>query len=399
MANNSSGLINKSTWGVAFILASVWFSTHVGGGFATGNQAVQYYVQYGWIGGILPFLGMLLLAWCMRVAIIMAKTQNIYSYKDLFEYLWQPFPKIELTFEVFYYIIMIAAVGSAIAGAASLFVSLGFAYEMGVLVVGMILLVLTVFGAKLVSRAATVMSVGILIASFTMYFIGIEARAANLGDMLTKLELPGGFWWPVWLALIYASFQAVSVPAVVACSQDMKTKKRINAFFILGFLMNGCALGVSCWMLLGWYPEIVAESAATGKSLMALPNLYVCQKLDITWLYIFYWVALFLAFISTGVSCIFALVVRLENNIFKKATGFFSNIMARRILISVLAMSVSMGVSLVGLTNIVRYGYGLCGYIALAFVIIPLLTIGQYKNRKFLAANPGFWDELDKRKS
>lgn len=38
----------KSSWAAAFTVASVWFGTHVGAGFATGNQVVNYFVQYGW---------------------------------------------------------------------------------------------------------------------------------------------------------------------------------------------------------------------------------------------------------------------------------------------------------------------------------------------------------------
>ena len=37
----------KSSWAAAFTVASVWFGTHVGAGFATGNQVVNYFVQYG----------------------------------------------------------------------------------------------------------------------------------------------------------------------------------------------------------------------------------------------------------------------------------------------------------------------------------------------------------------
>ena len=35
----------KSSWAAAFTVASVWFGTHVGAGFATGNQVVNYFVQ------------------------------------------------------------------------------------------------------------------------------------------------------------------------------------------------------------------------------------------------------------------------------------------------------------------------------------------------------------------
>ena len=41
----------------------------------------------------------------------------------------------------------------------------------------------------------------------------------------------------------------------------------------------------------------------------------------------------------------------------------------------------SMIISMVGLTNIIKYGYGYCGYLAIAVVIVPFLTVGVYKNR------------------
>ena len=37
MSNSSA---KSATWAAAFSVASVWFGTHVGGGFATGNQAI-----------------------------------------------------------------------------------------------------------------------------------------------------------------------------------------------------------------------------------------------------------------------------------------------------------------------------------------------------------------------
>ena len=47
-----------------------------------------------------------------------------------------------------------------------------------------------------------------------------------------------------------------------------------------------------------------------------------------------------------------------------------------------------MFISFAGLTNIVKYGYGYCGYWAIVFVIVPLLTVGFCKNRRFLKGLP-----------
>ena len=37
-----------------------------------------------------------------------------------------------------------------------------------------------------------------------------------------------------------------------------------------------------------------------------------------------------------------------------------------------------------GLTNIIKYGYGYCGYLGIAVVVVPFLTVGVYKNRRYI---------------
>ena len=52
-------------------------------------------------------------------------------------------------------------------------------------------------------------------------------------------------------------------------------------------------------------------------------------------------------------------------------------------------MAVSMFISFAGLTNIVKYGYGYCGYLGIAVVVIPFLPVGVYKTRKY-SKEPAF---------
>lgn len=58
------------------------------------------------------------------------------------------------------------------------------------------------------------------------------------------------------------------------------------------------------------------------------------------------------------------------------------NSVKRRMAISAFIIILSMTISLVGLTNIIKYGYGYCGYLVIAIVVVPFLTVGVYKNRK-----------------
>lgn len=71
----------KSTWAAAFTVASVWFGTHVGGGFASGNQVIQYYSNYGYTSVIFPILAMGILAIVMYIMVKFAKLSGFDNYQ------------------------------------------------------------------------------------------------------------------------------------------------------------------------------------------------------------------------------------------------------------------------------------------------------------------------------
>ena len=62
----------------------------------------------------------------------------------------------------------------------------------------------------------------------------------------------------------------------------------------------------------------------------------------------------------------------------------------RSAIVSSFIIILAMTVSLMGLTNIIKYGYGYCGYLAIAIIIVPFLTVGVVKNRRFLMEHPEY---------
>ena len=149
----------------------------------------------------------------------------------------------------------------------------------------------------------------------------------------------------------------------------------------ISFVLNAAALALSCIMLLGWYADFTAAGATE------IPTLYICQQLGVDSLYWFYNIALFLCFVSTGVTTVFGVVARFEN---VRPLMKINKPIIRRVIVSACVMILSMAVSMVGLSNIIQYGYGYCGYVGIVIIIIPFLTVGVYKNRKFIKAHPEF---------
>lgn len=363
----------------AFAVASVLFSSHAGGGFATGNQATQYYVKFGWTAPIMAVLAMALLTLTIRECMIMYNSRGLGSYKELFQTLYHPFDKLSVLFDVYFYTMVICAVGAVIAGAASLLSkTYSFPYAFAVVSVGLILLALTIFGATMVSRVSSIMSIGILTSCAIIFIMGINAKFPEVKAIFTIRESSGNFFQGILKAFTYAGFQSVVIPTMISCGTTLKSKKDISRSMMISFAINSFALALSVIMLLGWYGEFTAAGEST------LPSLYVTKQLGKTYVYWAYNISLFLCLISTGVTTIYGFVSKFEKI---KVLSGINKVIVRRIIVSSFIMMLSMGISMVGLDKIIKYGYGYMGYLGIAIIIVPFLTVGAYKNRKYLKEN------------
>ena len=366
---SAKNIAAKGSFALAFSVGSVLFSAHAGGGFATGNQANTYYVGLGWLGPISAVIAMLLLTLTMREAMIMYNSRGLKSHKELFETLYHPLDKCYVLFEVFFYIMVLMAVAAAISGAASaLNQYFGLNYYIGIVIVGALVLLLTIFGADLVRKVSTYMGIAILVTAITIYTIGIFKSKTLFTVMSADFSAVGFKNIPkaILNAFTYAGFQCVTLPTMIACGTPLKGKKNCSKSMWISFVMNSVALVLSVFMLMSWKG-------------------YYSTEMGMKWLTVIYGICLLLCLISTGVTTTFGFVARFENHkVFKK----IKSQRVRSAVVSAFIIILSMTISLVGLTNIIKYGYGYCGYLAIAIVVVPFLTVGVYKNRKYIKEHP-----------
>ena len=352
-----------------FSVGAVLFSAHAGGGFATGNQANTYYVGLGWTGIVSAIIAMLLLILTMREAMVMYNQRNLTSAKELFENLYHPFDKLEILFEIFFNIMVLMAVAAAISGAASALQQyFRFNYYACVVAVGIVVLCLTIFGADVVRMASTYM--GILVTAIVIYGMGIM-KGQNIGAILANDFTVNGFMdmpKAILNAFTYAGFQCVTLPTIVACGAILPDRKSCSKAMWISFVMNAVALVLSVLMLISW-KSVYGETT--------LPTLTSLNTMNANWMVVVYGICLLLCLISTAVTTTFGFVARFEN---MRVLKNVENPVKKRIIVSAFIIIVSMTISLAGLTNIIKYGYGYCGYLAIAIIIVPFLTVGVYKN-------------------
>ena len=368
-----------NSWGLAFTIGATAFAAHAGGGFATGNQANTFFVSLGWISIFSAILAMVLLAFSLREGQIMWNTRKLNSYKELFSCLFHPYDKIAYLFDIFYDIMILMVVASCIAGAAgALQQYIGFNYNICAVCVGIVILLLSIFGAELIRKASTYMGTVILVLSITVYLIGIiksDGLFTHMGLSFADLGF-SNLGKGILNACTYAGFQWVTLPAVLACGTILKSRKDCTKGMICMMVFNILGLGLSVLMLFSWNDYYTAVEGGT-----TIPTLTVLQNLNMGWLVFVYVVILFLCLISSGVAVVFGFINRFEN---WAPLQSIKNVQARRSAIAIFIMVISMSISFVGLTRIIKYGYSYCGYLGLIVAVIPLLTVGYYKNRKWL---------------
>ncbi len=405
----------KNSWAMGFTVASVWFGTHVGGGFASGNQVIGYFAQFGPVAALIyPLIAMGFLAIIMHIMLKFARLNGFTNYKDTYTalypnnfYLIIPFfgrRKIELEFffEVFYIVIILAAVAAAVAGAGNVLANfLGIEYVgatkviMNLIIVA-ILILLCIFGVKVVVAASTVLSILIMISTALVVVAGLIA--AKDGDAVRLLQeynaqaaayspqFTGSIFGsaPFRAVLVYAAFQCVSIPPMIAASGEMGTTGTKRAC-ILGWLMNGLALSLSGYMLAKWYPMLQGLKLAEVPGFLTatqIPNQTVLTIIGLKWLLAFFSILLFCAFVSTCVTLIYTMVQRFQGKLFPSV---LKSEKLRSVIVAGIAIAICFSISLLGLTTITTKLYGYDGYYSLFVVILPALIWGIPKNKKLEA--------------
>jgi brp/blh family beta-carotene 15,15'-monooxygenase len=367
---------SKASFGTMFAVAAVWFGSHVGGGFATGNQTVQYFVRFGWPTVFMPVLVIGLLGWCYYNGTVMAKNHQIFRYDDFARELYAPFSSAgKIFFDIAFFVLVTVAAGIAIAGGGSLFEELfKLNYYVGITITGLVFFLLTIFGADVVRKASSYITIFILIFLIVLLVPGLSSGSKNIAHLVNTRYMEGSWGQVLWMGLIYGGFQILVVASIVSTSQNLKTTRDCVGFALIGFILNAVMTALCAIMILGYMPDIASNK---------LPILTIAKNQNNPFLLYSYSIVLYCAFVSTGVGVVFGLVARFENAILTNM-----DIGKRRALISFSCLLISVIFSLVGLTKLVAVGYGWIGRVCIFLLVIPLAIIAPIKNAKFKKEHP-----------
>lgn len=366
---------SKSKYSIILGVAFVWFTTHFGGGFASGAQIYSYYVRYGVWCLITPAIAMIYNAVFFAYCLYFARKHEVYDYRSYNNALYGRFaPVFSNLFEVLYICVMCVAPAVAFAtGGATLSTLTGLPYLVCTLVIGVFIFIVAIFGTDLVRRVASVLSICIIVGLLIVYIPNIIASSHEISQTASTMNsdaFPLGK--ALYSAFLYGTFQLANVAVFVQHARSFdKPKDAVKSMGI------GCVINIIMMTVVVLGIMTVASNPDMAKQ--SVPTLFMVQcGVGSRFLTPLISVLIILGAVSTAVNMVAAMVARICNK--KPAKPAISpaagsaRITRKEIIAALICCLADFGIAQFGLLTLIQKAYSFLAYLAIPVILIPYVV-------------------------
>lgn len=366
---------SKSKYSIILGVAFVWFTTHFGGGFASGAQIYSYYVRYGVWCLITPAIAMIYNAVFFAYCLYFARKHEVYDYRSYNNALYGRFaPVFSNLFEVLYICVMCVAPAVAFTtGGATLSTLTGLPYLVCTLVIGVFIFIVAIFGTDLVRRVASVLSICIIVGLLIVYIPNIIASSHEISQTASTMNsdaFPLGK--ALYSAFLYGTFQLANVAVFVQHARSFdKPKDAVKSMGI------GCVINIIMMTVVVLGIMTVASNPDMAKQ--SVPTLFMVQSgVGSRFLTPLISVLIILGAVSTAVNMVAAMVARICNK--KPAKPAISpaagsaRITRKEIIAALICCLADFGIAQFGLLTLIQKAYSFLAYLAIPVILIPYVV-------------------------
>ena len=355
--------------GVAF----VWFTTHFGGGFASGAQIYSYYVRYGIWSLFLPLFAMAYNGVFFAYCLYFARKHEVYDYRSYNNAFYGRFaPLFSNLFELLYLCVMCVAPAVAFAtGGATLSTLTGLPYLLCTFVIGAFIFVVSVFGTELVRKVASVLSICIIAGLLIVYVPNIIAGAGKIGDTVNAMktaDLP--FGKALYAAFLYGTFQLANVAVFVQHAKSFEKPQDAGKSMAVGAVLNALLMIMVVFGIMTVYqnPEMSQQS---------VPTLFMVQQgVGSKFMTPLISVLIILGAVSTAVNMVAAMVKRIHAGLAERSsrTETAGKISSTQILAALACCIADFLIAQLGLLTLIQKAYSFLAYLAIPVILVPYVV-------------------------
>lgn len=379
---------------VALGVGFVWFTSQFGGGFASGTQLYQYFINFGVWCLLTPAIAQIFQAFFQWYALRFAydnKTANYRDFCDLF------YGKARIVFsnlyELVYLMLILLAPSIAFAtGGSTLNELTGLPYLLCTVIVGVFIFIVALMDTDMIRKAATVVSYILIIGVLCVFIPNIIAQWGSIVDAVGQMSsgaLPvgsqesGGFGSALWYCMLYGAYHVASIGLYVAHAQKFEDKRQSLSSMVYGFLINTVVITLVAVGLLAVamdpelpnysvYTLLFAQRGVAANVLAPMVSLLII-----------------LGSVFSGVNMITGFVNRVVTGLEKKEDKDTAAKKRKlRTIVTALACTLcTFAIAQFGLLPLVKKGYSYLGFACIVVIVIPFLVrmvlelTGKVKNK------------------
>lgn len=382
MSKERSLFIDKSKMPLAMGIAFVAFTTQFGGGFASGAQIYQYFINYGIWCLVMPLITQGLYALFFWYGMRYAYKHKTYDYRSFSDRIYgKTRPVMSNLYEICYLIMIGTASAAAFAtGGSTIQMLFGIPYWLCTLIIGVFIFAIALFGTSVVRKCASTLSVLILIGLVLVLVPNIIVQWDAICTAVGKLaagKMPvistesGAFGPALYSAVLYFFFQLASVSVMYQHMEPVTSKKQINKAAIEIFVFNFFAMELS---IVGLLAVAYAGSLVDA----TVPMLVLVQNgVQSGFLTPIISILIILGSISTAVNMISGIVTRCVNAVERRKNSEKekqSGHLVRNAVATLIFTFIAFAIAQFGLLAVVKQGYAYLGYAAFITLFVPFIV-------------------------
>jgi uncharacterized membrane protein YkvI len=357
---------------ISFGVAFVWFTTQFGGGFASGAQLLVYFVNFGIWTLITPILAQAMGAFFQWYGLRYAFRHKTYDYRSFTDSFFGKYKNIfSNLYEVVYICLICLAPSVAFAtGGSTLNELVGIPYIVCTLIIGIAILVLTIFGTELVRKAASTISIIIIVGLLCVYIPNIFAQWGTISaNIAVMAATPAPLLPALKKCFLYGAFQLASIGLFMQHAKSFTDESQAKKAMVLGFIINASVITMCTIGMLA----IINNPNLHEVSVPTL--LLVKTGVGSTLLTPVISILIIIGAISTAVNMIAGVVARYVHSLEKNESTEVANSKRKKrtIIIALIADVLAFSISQFGLIPLVAKGYGYLGYLTIIVIVIPFI--------------------------
>ncbi|WP_415718938.1 hypothetical protein [Maridesulfovibrio sp.] len=361
-------------------IALVWFSSHFGGGFASGRQIVAFYINHHWTSIFMPAVSMLIMGGCMYFSMVIAARFNTYDYSSWSKKMYGGIGFFAVpVYEILVNAILLLATSVAFATGGTILTKIfGTSYMANTFGIAAIIFVFTIYGSELVRKSAVVVSVMLIASMFVIYLPNIIEYFPKIIENIEAIKTgkiavsgPANFWDALWWGVKYGTLHCAAIGAYIVHAQVCPNKACLRKAIGLGIFINSLIMYLAYFGIMAFADQGVLKEA--------VPALFVVMHgVGGPWMTTLISICIVVGAVSTGVALVFGttnrLVTLLGRNLSEEEKPRKQRVHA--MCSSFVLVVICWMVAQFGLIPLIGKGYGSMGWVTLFLITVPTVLRG-----------------------